>query len=226
VGDACEGPEVISTPNILSGPAQGVPDYQYRYYTGGSHSTYGHSIQFLFDWGDGTNSGWLPVGTTKADKSWASTQIYPIKAQARCVTDTLIISGWSTPFMVTISDGPDPVGSWTNPPQQSCKNTSKGPKCTINGILTLNNIGDRDAKSFRIHFYLSDDDTYDEGDTFLKRKSIGKIRAKTSKNIKFVWNLPLGQTASGKYVIAVIDALNSVTEVDETNNVIIYGPIL
>lgn len=37
--------------------------------------------------------------------------------------------------------------------------------------------------------------------------------------------LPPGTTASGQYVIAVLDAANVIAEQDETNNVIVFGPM-
>jgi uncharacterized repeat protein (TIGR02543 family) len=122
--------------------------------------------------------------------------------------------------------GPDLTGSWTTPVTQTCKNTRKGPKCTIKGVLTINNNGNRDASSSTVKFYLSDSNTYDQGDTPLMSSATGKIKAKQSKSIKLSKSFPLGQIVTDKYVIAVIDKYNSVKEIDETNNIIIFGPIL
>ena len=61
--------ETIVTPDVPSGPGSGTKEVIYTYSTEGSSSNFGHSIQYFFDWGDGTNSGWLPVGTTSASKS-------------------------------------------------------------------------------------------------------------------------------------------------------------
>ena len=96
--------ETISTPTIPSGPTSGTAGTSYNYSTGGSSSNLGHSIQYLFDWGDGTNSGWLPVGTTSASKSWNSTGIYNVAVQARCAVHTSVVSPWSVPLAVTMSD--------------------------------------------------------------------------------------------------------------------------
>jgi subtilisin family serine protease len=96
-------PETISTPAVPNGPINGTISTAYAYSTGGSSSNLGHSLQYLFDWGDGTNSGWLPMGTTSASKSWASGGTYLVKAQARCVTHTSIVSSWSEAFSVKIS---------------------------------------------------------------------------------------------------------------------------
>ena len=121
--------------------------------------------------------------------------------------------------------GPDLTGTWTDPPIQICKNTTKGPKCTITGTLTVKNIGSRDASSSTVKIYLSDDDTYDQSDTPLKPSITGKIKAGQSKTIKLTYNFPVEQIVTNKYIIAVIDKYNSVVEVDEANNVIIFGPI-
>jgi hypothetical protein len=96
-------PEAISTPNTPSGTASGLIGTSFAYTTGGSIADSGHQVQYLFDWGDGTNSGWLPVGTTSASHSWGSPGTYLVKAQARCATHPFIVSSWSTTFSVKIA---------------------------------------------------------------------------------------------------------------------------
>jgi subtilase family serine protease len=49
---------------------------------------------------------------------------------------------------------------------------------------------------------------------------VGKV-----KNKKLKYKFPLGETATGKYVIAVLDADNSIKETNESNNNIHFGPI-
>jgi len=71
--------------------------------TGGAVSNLGHAVQYFFDWGDGTNSGWLPVGTTSASKIWTTAGTYPVQAQARCATTTTVVSSYSTSLSVAIS---------------------------------------------------------------------------------------------------------------------------
>ena len=73
----------------------------------------GHSVQYFIDWGDGTNSGWLSVGTTSANKSWNSPNTYPVKAQARCSTDTSVVSTWSGTLSVSIGV-PPPQTPWAS----------------------------------------------------------------------------------------------------------------
>lgn len=95
--------ETISTPVTPSGTTNGIIDMSYPFATGGSMSNLGHSVQYLFDWGDGSNSGWLlPVGNTAASHSWASPGMYSVKAQARCATENSVVSGWSSALTITI----------------------------------------------------------------------------------------------------------------------------
>jgi len=95
-------PETISTPSTPSGTSGGYTHVDYTYATGGSTSNLGHDVQYLIDWGDGTDSGWLAVGTTSAQKSWSSAALYAVKAKARCATHTGVESSWSASFSVNI----------------------------------------------------------------------------------------------------------------------------
>ena len=118
---------------------------------------------------------------------------------------------------------PDLTGQW-NFLNQTCK-TSDTTRCKINGSFIIQNTGNQKARSSSVDFYLSDDDQYDEGDTFLKRISTGPIKAGDSTVKKLRYRLPAGESASGKYIMAVIDPEDVVTESDETNNEVAYGPI-
>jgi len=96
--------EAIAAPSVPSGPATGSVGSWYIYQTTGSASSFGHSVQYLFDWGDGTTSGWLPVGTTSASKSWATSGTYSVKAMARCSTHMSTTSPWSSAAGVSIRE--------------------------------------------------------------------------------------------------------------------------
>jgi hypothetical protein len=95
-------PPAVSTPTTPSGPSTGTTGTSYSYSTGGSTCNQGHAVQYRFDWGDGTTSNWS--SSTSASKSWSSAGTYPVRAQARCATNTLIESGWSSAKSVTISE--------------------------------------------------------------------------------------------------------------------------
>jgi hypothetical protein len=96
--------EFVSTPAIPDGATTVNSGSSYAYSTGGSSSSLGHPIQYFLDWGDGSNSGWLPAGTTSAQKAWSTPGTYLVKAQARCATHTSVVSGWSVTLSVTISE--------------------------------------------------------------------------------------------------------------------------
>lgn len=95
--------ETVSAPTSLSGTTSGSTNTSYSYSTGGSTSSSDHSVQYLFDWGDGTDSGWLGVGTTSASKSWSSPGTYSVKTQARCSAETTVLSSLSNSLDVTIT---------------------------------------------------------------------------------------------------------------------------
>lgn len=103
-----------------------------------------------------------------------------------------------------------------------CNHSEKGVKCKITAGLDIQNIGNRDAPSSQVSVYLSDDDKYDRGaETVLKPITTGKIPAGATKSKNLSFNLPVGMTASGKYIIAVIDEANVINEIDKKNNVIV-----
>jgi hypothetical protein len=94
----------VSTPSTPSGSTSGQTNTSYTYSTGGATSTAGHSVQYRFDWGDGTLSSWS--SSTSASKSWSSPGTYDVKAQARCATDNSVLSAWSPVRSVTIRVAP------------------------------------------------------------------------------------------------------------------------
>jgi len=94
-------PHTVSTPTTPSGPSTGSAGQSLNYSTGGSSCNQGHAVQYRFDWGDGTYSTWSTA--TSRSKSWSAAGTYPVKAQARCATDTSVLSYWSAANSVTIS---------------------------------------------------------------------------------------------------------------------------
>src|ERR1019366_3500305 len=93
--------ETVSTPSMPSGPTSGTSGVVYSYSTGGSSDNLGNPGQYLFNWGDGTNSSWLTTGTTSAMHSWAAGS-YSVSAQARSTTNTSVVSAPSGALPVNI----------------------------------------------------------------------------------------------------------------------------
>ena len=94
----------VSIPNVPSGPTSGSNGISYSYTTGGSTSSYGHTVEYQFDWkGDGTDLS--PWDSATQSKIWTSAGTYNVRARARCATDTSVVSGWSSGLSVTIVGG-------------------------------------------------------------------------------------------------------------------------
>jgi len=120
--------EIITTPTTPSGPTSGNAGTSYIYSTSGSSSSSGHDIQYSFDWRDGTESGWLPVGQASASKIWTSVGTFNVRVQARCAIDIGVVSSWSDilPVIITTDDIAPPTPNsmtWATPPHQTGTNS-------------------------------------------------------------------------------------------------------
>jgi hypothetical protein len=99
--------ETVSTPDIPTGPAGGETMQSLAYTTGGATSNLGHSVEYRFDWGDGSYSAWAV--STSESHSWSTAGTYSIKAQARCASHTGVESAWSAAADVVISEAAEIV---------------------------------------------------------------------------------------------------------------------
>ena len=97
-------PETISTPSTPTGPSSGDINEVLTYSTGGSTSSLGHSVQYRFNWGDGSYSEWS--SSTSASHSWSSSGNYMVQAQARSSANSDISSSWSGSKSVIINPSP------------------------------------------------------------------------------------------------------------------------
>jgi len=218
--------ETVSTPNTPSGPTTGATGMNYSYSSGGSASSLGHTVEYQFDWkGDGSDlSSW---GSSTQSKGWTAASTYNVRARARCKTDTGMVSAWSNALTVNITAVPTPdlTGQWVSL-TQTCKSTRGVNKCQVKGTFQVKNAGNKDiSSSGSVNFYLSADGIFSADDTSLKQVSAGKLKKGGSKSISLSINLSSGVTASGKYVIAVIDQQDTISESNENNNQIAYGPV-
>ncbi len=89
---------------VLTGPNTGVIDELYTYQAVATDPD-SDNVFYYFDWGDGSNSGWLGPFTSgqegTAQKSWSATGTYTVRAKARDIYHAS--SGWSTPIMMEIT---------------------------------------------------------------------------------------------------------------------------
>jgi len=90
-------------PSTPSGAASGKINTAYTYTTSTTDPDV-DQISYWFDWGDGTNSGWVgpyASGTTaSATHSWTSQGSYQIKVKAKDTSDTESV--WSDPLAVSM----------------------------------------------------------------------------------------------------------------------------
>jgi hypothetical protein len=127
-------------PNPPTGPTSGIANIEYTY-SGNTTDPNGDAIYYLFNWGDGSNSGWLgpyPSGTTiEASHVWNYGGIYNVKLKAK---DTTVDGPWSNPLAVQIA-GPDielqNVKGGFFKMSAEIKNTGDAAVSNVNWIITL-----------------------------------------------------------------------------------------
>ena len=97
------GNSAPAKPSTPSGPTNGKAGTSYTY-TASTIDPNGDQISYFFDWGDGTDSGWLtPIAsgqTVSASKTWSSQGSYNIKVKAR--DNSFAESPWSDPLSVSM----------------------------------------------------------------------------------------------------------------------------
>jgi hypothetical protein len=96
-------PETISIPATPSGPPTGVSGTLYKFSASGAVSSLGHAVQYSFDWGDGSRSGWTPPSVTSSFHAWTAPGNYTVSAQARCREHTAVVSSMSPRVPVAIA---------------------------------------------------------------------------------------------------------------------------
>jgi len=141
-----ELPIVIASTPV--GPSTGKTNQSLTFSTSADTNVAG-SLEYRFDWGDGTSSSW--AASSSASHSWSSSGEYTVKAQTRYQD---IISEWSGGFLLTISGAPQlPISANINLspynekqefqiPEHSaitsgCAHASSGILLTLNQTITL-----------------------------------------------------------------------------------------
>lgn len=92
----------------LTGPTMGVLNQSYTY-TVLTTEPDDEDVYYYFEWGDGTNSGWIGPFTSgtpaTAQKSWSTEAVYLVKAKAKDINQ--VSSEWSDALSVSIiNDNP------------------------------------------------------------------------------------------------------------------------
>ena len=90
-------------PEAPTGNDSGIPGEDIEYRCKKTSDPDGDELTYLFDWGDGTDSGWLPksMGTTvKLSHNWTEEGNYEVKVKAMDIYGRE--SEWSDPLSVTM----------------------------------------------------------------------------------------------------------------------------
>ena len=117
--------------------------------------------------------------------------------------------------VIPVPQVPDLSGAWAN---VSNIGPSKKNVYRITGSFAISNTGTGTAYGVVVNIYLSNDNTFDPGDTLIKTSTYSNIRAGSNKSISISFNS--STYIGGKYLIGVIDPNNTVDESDEGNNVV------
>ncbi|MBL8231416.1 MAG: PKD domain-containing protein [Bryobacterales bacterium] len=99
-------PESLPIPDPPSGPTAGFTGEAYRFGGLRYSSNLTHSSQILFDWGDGTDSGWVPLG--HGNHRWSKPGTYKVRALLRCRKHPEVVSAYSEEAYIVITN---PVGA-------------------------------------------------------------------------------------------------------------------
>jgi PKD domain len=100
--------EIVSAPDLPDGPSEFTTQMGQLFQASGSISSYGHTVEYRFDWGDGTRSMWAANGSVS--RLWTDTGVFDVTAQARCVDDPDIESVWSEALTITVTEAVETVG--------------------------------------------------------------------------------------------------------------------
>ena len=146
------GSEPPETPTNPNGP-EGWIQYEEATFSSSTTDPEGDSIYYLFDWGDGNNSGWVgPYAsgqTGKASYIWVDLGNYEIKAVAR--DENGVQSNWSGPSDISIVENDVPE-----------KPIIKGPKIASVGKQINFKIVSADPNNHDLYYYIYwGDQTFD-----------------------------------------------------------------
>ena len=156
--------------------------------------------------------------------SGALTYVVEPNGGASARSATLVLANRSYLVQQSSLTGPDLAGSWQKL-KATCKGDGLGLRCKLRGKLAVSNEGDAKAPASRVRFVLSSDTVLDAGDLLLADKPLPQVKDGRTRKRSFRAKLPLGLSATGLYVLAVLDALDGIAEQDESNDVVVFGPI-
>ncbi|NUM56623.1 MAG: S8 family serine peptidase [Candidatus Hydrogenedentes bacterium] len=121
--------ESVSKPGTPAGESAPTVNTNYMYTTTGAVSSHGHTVEYEFDWGDGTTSGWSTQ--TSASHAWSTLGQKSVTVTARCQQHTNIsnesdIKTVTVEPVETISQPGAPTGTLVPAPNVNYAYTTTG----------------------------------------------------------------------------------------------------
>jgi hypothetical protein len=175
-------------------------------------------------WAASSGADWITV-TSGGSGSGNGVVKYSVAPNTNAVArmGTMTIAGHTFTVTQTFSDM-DLTGQWVSL-TQTCKGAGSKMKCSLKGQFNVQYTGSAAIPSSIVAFYLSNDGTLEGSDTLLKQYRVSKLKPNQTAGRKLSVKLPNGVSASGAYVIALVDVDDTVPDVDDTNNAISFGPL-
>ena len=136
------------------------------------------------------------------------------------VTDAEGLSG-SDQCSVTVTgaaSGMDLSGQWL-----SLSRTVRKSVSTFRGKIKVKNLGSQTAPSSALHVYQSTDPGFQTTDRFLGKFTVSSIPAGGNVDVNLRLSAPYDGTKV--HLIGILDATNTLVEMDDTNNVVVSGLI-
>jgi uncharacterized repeat protein (TIGR01451 family) len=116
--------------------------------------------------------------------------------------------------------GPDLTGSWVKLSQTS-EGAGADLRATVEGEFTVKNVGTEIAPPTRLRFFISGERVFDPVfSQLLQESGVPELKPGATHKMVLKARLKPGDDAIGLFVIAVVNATNSLTEANKKNNIV------
>lgn len=158
----------------------------------------------------GPNDDTLNGGDNTDTCDFGGGQVSGTATNCETVTDTM--SGFS--------------GLWAGDVTQTCEESVEDLICRIEGTLEVENPGVDTAEQSILRFFLSFDELLDEEDVLIQETLVDPLEPQEIVEVNLQEQLPPNQDAIGQFIIALLDATDVVSEINEENNVVVSSAIV
>ncbi|HTS19428.1 MAG TPA: BACON domain-containing carbohydrate-binding protein [Verrucomicrobiae bacterium] len=178
------------------------------------------------EWTAASNNGFITILSTNAGAG-NGTVTFSVAANlsSNAISGTMTIAGQT--FKVTeagIGPSANLQGAWEGV-VQTCAMKKDGQHCKVKGQLYAVNRGGATATGCLVAYYLSNDGSVSLTDTRLKLQGMGTIKPNKVKKANLSVNLPVGVSASGQYLIAVLGTSGTIPYGNGSDNMVVFGPL-